>query len=274
MIRNSKTESYQISIITLVPFLLITFIFAWAIIGSYIFMPDKMVNIFGELTGEHPLFFLAVYSPAIAAIFVVGYNSGIKGLRDYFSRLLIWHSTKSWYTFLIVGIPFIFITGSALKGNLFTEPFQFSSLSSILMAFLLTAIKGPIEELGWRGVMLPLLQRKFSPIYSSIFLGITWGLWHLPAFLLSGTPQGAWSFTPFFFGAIALSIIVTALFNKSKGSILLPMLFHFFLNNPIWPDAQPYDIYLFIIVAFLVIWFNRKIMFNKEEAVTRVIPLR
>ena len=141
------------------------------------------------------------------------------------------------------------------------------------MAFVLTAIKGPIEEFGWRGVALPLLQRKFSPIWSAFILGLIWGFWHLPAFLLSGTPQGAWSFTPFFFGAVALSVIVTALFNRSKGSIFLPMLFHFFINNPIWPNAQPYDTYLFMAAASMVIWFNRKTMFTREDAVTRVIPL-
>jgi len=31
------------------------------------------------------------------------------------------------------------------------------------------------------------------------------------------------------------------MFNKSGGSILLAALFHFQLNNPLWPDAQPSD---------------------------------
>ncbi|WP_442786329.1 CPBP family intramembrane glutamic endopeptidase [Leptothoe sp. PORK10 BA2] len=85
------------------------------------------------------------------------------------------------------------------------------------MAFGLTALKGPIEDLGWRGLALPLLQRKFAPIWSGLILSVIWGFWHLPAFPLSGTPPSAWSFTPFFVGFIALSVIVTALFNVSGG---------------------------------------------------------
>ena len=108
-------------------------------------------------------------------------------------------------------------------------------------------------------------------MWAGLVLGIIWGLWHLPAFLLSGTPQGNWSFIPFFLGSIALSVIVTPLFNVSRGSILLPAVFHFFINNPIWPDAQPYDTYLFVMVAALVVWFNRKEMFTRENAVTKVI---
>jgi hypothetical protein len=77
---------------------------------------------------------------------------------------------------------------------------------------------------------------------------------------------------PFFVGSVALSVIVTPLFNSSRGSILLPALFHFLLNNPAWPDAQPYDIYLFAAAAAVVTWLNRKTMFTKAGAVTEVVP--
>ena len=262
----------QVPLIALVPFLLIAFGLAWGILALFIFLPNQMIKIFGELTGQHPLFYLAVYAPAIAAFIVVTYYSGLGGLRCYLARLLLWRCSPAWYVFLIVGIPLVFFGGAALKGNLFTEPFPFSSFQSLTVALVLTAIKGPVEELGWRGVALPLLQRKMKPIWAGLILGVIWGFWHLPAFLLSGTPQSAWSFAPFFFGTIALSVIVTPLFNISHGSILLPALFHFILINPVWPDAQPYDTYLFMVVAILIVWFNRKTMFNKEGAITEVIP--
>ena len=137
---------------------------------------------------------------------------------------------------------------------------------------LLAVIKGPIEEFGWRGLALPLLQRKFAPIWAGLMLGIIWGLWHLPAFLLSGTQQSAWSFTPFLAGTVAVSLIMTSLFNASRGSILLPTLMHFQLINPIWPDAQPYDTLFFVLAAIMSVWFNRKTMFNRKGAVTKVVP--
>ncbi|MEM8613424.1 MAG: CPBP family glutamic-type intramembrane protease [Cyanobacteria bacterium P01_H01_bin.105] len=72
----------------------------------------------------------------------------------------------------------------------------------------MTFVLGPIEEFGWRGLALPLLQRRFAPIWSALLLGGIWDIWHLPAFLLSGTPQSAWSFTPFWVGTVALSLIM------------------------------------------------------------------
>ena len=73
---------------------------------------------------------------------------------------------------------------------------------------------------------------------------------------------------------MAISVIATALFNGSNGSILLAAFFHFALMNPIFPDAQPYDTYLLIVVASLVVWWDRKGMFTREGAVTEVIPHR
>ena len=267
---NDRTE--QIPFICLMPFLLISFGLAWGILALFIFLPEQMTAFFGKLSGQHPLFYLAVYAPAIAAFIVVTYKTGTGGLRLYLGRLLLWRCSRAWYAFLIIGIPLLFFGGSALKGNLFTEPFPFSSFQLLIVALFLTVIKGPVEEFGWRGFALPLLQRKLAPIWAGLILGVIWGFWHLPAFLLSGTQQSAWSFSPFFAGSVAISVIMTPLFNSSRGSILLPALFHFQLINPIWPDAQPHDTYLFVVTAVLVVWFNRKKMFVREGAVDRIIP--
>jgi membrane protease YdiL (CAAX protease family) len=272
--KTSSTDRQQIPFISLLPFLFIAFGLAWGILALFIFLPDQMTNLFGRLTGQHPLFFLAVYAPAIAAFIVVIYYGGARGFRRYLARLLLWRCSMAWYAFLIIGIPLLFLGGSALKGNLFAEPFPFSSFRTLVVALLFMAIKGPVEEFGWRGLALPLLQRKFAPLWAGLILGVVWGLWHLPAFLLSGTPQSAWSFTPFFVGSVAVSVIVTQLFNAARGSILLPALLHFQLINPLWPDAQPYDTLFFVAAAVIVVWFNRKAMLSRERGFTKVIPHR
>jgi uncharacterized protein len=69
---------------------------------------------------------------------------------------------------------------------------------------------------------------------------VIWGVWHLPAFLFSDTPHGAWALGPFFAGTIAASVILTAVFNATRGSLLIAALFHFQLMNPVVPDAQPW----------------------------------
>jgi len=265
-------EKGVIPFASLFPFLLGAFGLAWGILALFIFLPDQMTFLFGRLTGQHPLFFLAVYAPAIAAFTIVAYHGGRRGVQGFLSRLFLWRCSPAWYVFLFAGVPLVFYLGAALKGTLFEDPFPFTSVWSLCSALLLAAIKGPVEEFGWRGLALPLLQRKLAPLWAGLILGVIWGLWHLPAFLLSGTQQSEWSFAPFFAGCLAISVIATGLFNGSRGSIFLVALFHFNLMNPVFPDAQPYDTYLLVASAALVVWVYRKKMFTTDGAVTEVIP--
>lgn len=253
-------------------FLLISFGLAWSILGLYIFNGEQMIAAFGAITGRHPLFAFAVYAPAIAAVCVVFRSGGANGVKRYLYRLLLWRCSPAWWALLIFGIPLIYFAGSAVKGNLLGSPLPFSGVGEMFGAMAFMLILGPVEELGWRGVALPLLQRHLAPIWAGLLLGLIWGLWRLPAFFLSGTPQSAWGLTPFIIGSVAVSVILTPLFNSSKGSILLPALFHFQLNNPLWPDAQPYDTYFFVLAALAVIWINRTSMFASSDVVTEVIP--
>jgi membrane protease YdiL (CAAX protease family) len=255
----------------LIPFFTMTFVIAWGILGLYIFASETMVRLFGSLTGRHPLFYLAVYAPAIAALAVIFYRRGIEGIRGFLSRLLLWRTSIYWYVMLILIVPLVFYVSAIFKPGPLGTFFPFASVTAYVSALFFMAIKGPIEEIGWRGLALPLLQRRMAPIWAALVLGIVWAVWHLPAFMLSTTPQSAWALTPFLVGTLALSVIVTPLFNHSRGSILLPAFFHLQLINPLWPDAQPYDSWLFVIVATIVVWLNRKTMFSRHNAVTEVV---
>jgi len=267
-----EVERLQVPLSAIAPFLFITFALSWGVLGLFIYLPEQMKGLFGELTGQHPLFYLCVYSPAIAAFILVFRHGGQSGLRSFLGRLGLWRCSWYWYVFLLVCVPLVFYVGAALKGTLREAPFPFASFGAMAYALAYAVIKGPVEEFGWRGFALPLLQRKLAPVWAAVILGVIWGFWHTPAFLLSGTQQSAWSFPPFFIGCIAISVVATALFNASKGSILLVALFHFQLMNPIWPDAQPYDTYILVIVAAVLMWISRKAMFTVSGSVTEVIP--
>lgn len=257
---------------SLLPYLAITFALTWGVVALLILFPDQIAAVFGDLSAKNPLFILAVYAPAIAAFTLVLRQGGLPGLRRYLSRLLLWRVHWGWYVFLLAGVPVLFYCGAALKGNLFSAPFPFENGYEVIPALAFMLVLGPIEEFGWRGLALPLLQQRYAPIWAGLILGAIWGVWHLPAFYLSGLPQNAWSFFPFFIGSTAIGVIVTPLFNASGGSILLPLLIHWQLINPIFPDAAPHDTIMFVAAAIYVVIVNRTTMFSREGAITEVIP--
>ena len=255
---------------TLIPFLALSFGLTWSIAAILILFYDQVVAIFGEISMSNPLYILAVYSPGIVGLFMVWRHFGLEGLGRFFKRMTLWRAPVKWWLFLILGIPAVVYTAAAIKGSI-SDPFPYSTLPELLSALALTLFLGPIEEFGWRGVALPLLQRRFAPFWSGLILGTIIAAWHIPAFLMSGTPMSNWSFVPYFGAVIAIYVIMTAFFNASRGSLLVAYLYHFQLMNPIFPDAQPYDNFMWLAIAVIVVWLNRKKMFSREAGVTHII---
>jgi membrane protease YdiL (CAAX protease family) len=254
-----------------IPFFLIAFGIAWGLIFAYLLAGERAPEIFGEISATHPLFITAVYAPAIAAILLVAVHTGAAGLGRFLSRLFLWRLSVPWLALLLIGLPAIYFAGSLAKGNAGEAPLFTETLTAILPVMVFMLVLGPVEEFGLRGLALPILQRHMAPLWAGLILGVIWGVWHMPAFFLSGTPQSAWGFTPFLVGSVAVSVILTPLFNRSGGSILWAALFHFQLNNPLWPDAQPYDTWVFVAAAALVVWVNRDDMLRRGgDAVTGV----
>lgn len=253
-----------------VVFLVLTFGLTWGIAAILILFPDQVTSLFGELSMSNPLFILAVYSPGFAGVLLVWQTYGLKGLGSFFRRLTLWHGPWWGWMFTILGIPALMYLGAALKGTV-SEPFPFSPWYQVLPALALALFLGPIEEFGWRGFALPLLQRRFAPFWAGLILGVIWMTWHIPAFLIGGTPQSAWSFAPYFVGGVAASLILTVLFNNFRGSLLIAVVFHFQMNNPIWPDAQPWDNFLLALIAVAIVWSQRHTVFQRGLGITDVL---
>lgn len=255
---------------TLVAFLALTFGLTWGLAALFLLFPDRITALFGEPGLSNPLVVVAIYAPALAGVFLIWRRYGVQGLVSFFRRLTLWRAPGRWWLFLILGIPAVVYAGAAIKGTL-GEPFAFSPWLAVLPALLFALVRGPIEEFGWRGLALPLLQRRLAPFWAGLLLGCIWALWHLPTFMISGMPQTSWSAGPYFLGIIAMSVILTPLFNASRGSLLIAALFHFQMMNPIFPDAQPWDNLLFVAVAVVIVILNRKTMFTRLGAATDLL---
>jgi hypothetical protein len=86
------------------------------------------------------------------------------------------------------------------------------------------------EEPGWTGFALPLLQSRYanSPyglLLASLHLGVIRAVWHLPLVIYGAIP---WYDAVFF--AMAFQFLITWLFNRTGGSVLIVMLFHLTSN--------------------------------------------
>ena len=93
---------------------------------------------------------------------------------------------------------------------------------------------GGFEEVGWRGYLLPRLQDRIGALTASIVIGVVWAAWHAPLFWLETTSQASFSPIWFTLHAVALSVLMTWMYNGTGGSLLLAVLFHGVVNG--WYD--------------------------------------
>jgi membrane protease YdiL (CAAX protease family) len=84
------------------------------------------------------------------------------------------------------------------------------------------------EEPGWRGFAQPHLETTYSKVGACLILAPVWALWHLP---LMGT-EFPWPIVaPFVLSVFGGTFLLAWVLNGTKGSVLLPMLFHATVNS-------------------------------------------
>lgn len=178
------------------------------------------------------------FGPPLAALLVTGIVEGRTGTRVFLRRWVQWRVGGRWYVLVMVGLPALGVLVGLLSGD-WSDRFV-GSVPSVAVTYLATlslllVFGGGQEEPGWRGFALPRLQERMGPLLASLVLGVLWGLRHLPVFVLvpgyNSTGPGVASivasvavFTAV--GAVGQSLLLTWLFNRTAGSVLLAVLAH------------------------------------------------
>lgn len=113
---------------------------------------------------------------------------------------------------------FLFSIFEILTIGLSSREFN-SALPRYLMPLIFlqaTFIYGGEEELGWRGVMQPLLEKKLNFPIATIITGIVWGIWHIPLWFVNGASQQNMPFLFFLAFAVILSFWLATIYKKTK----------------------------------------------------------
>lgn len=172
------------------------------------------------------------YGPTVAAFLTAGLIDGRTGLRQLVDGLRRWRVGR-WYLALALPLPVALAAVLATVGS-GSASLEIAGLAhwGLLPAMLLSGILlGGLEEIGWRGYLLPRLQSRIGPTAASVVIGLVWALWHAPLFWLASTSQASLSPVWFTLHAVALSLVLTWLYNGSGGSVLLAVLFHGMVNG-------------------------------------------
>jgi membrane protease YdiL (CAAX protease family) len=226
------------------------------------------------LSVTNPLYLIMTWSPGLVGMLLVVTTTGLSGLRRFFGRLFDTSVPMVWWVFVLFAFTALKMTGALLNGTPITGLLNPSPFGEILSMSVFMLFLGPVEEFGWRGVALPLRQRLAAPVWAGVIVGFVWAFWHLPAFYVGGTPQSAWAILPFVIGVTAIGVVMAVVYNKTGGNLLFPILTHWQLNIAFWPEAQPWENYLSVALALVLLWVHRDVMFARDKGLTGVVPPR
>jgi uncharacterized protein len=179
----------------------------------------------------------AFLGPFLSGFVMTGAIEGRAGIGRLLRRFVLWRVGLGWYLFVLLGVPSIFALAAALMpGALgsFEGLAPLAPLPLLILFVFVFFLGGPLaEEPGWRGFALPRLQRLYGPLVGSLILGPLWALWHLPLFFVPAwkTPPTILNIVLYVVSATAFTIIITWVFNNTKGSLLISILLHATVNT-------------------------------------------
>ena len=222
-------------------FFFMAYAFTWIIFIPYVLsqwgiLPNTQIYVIFHV--------LHTFGPTLAAIIMINILEGKAGIRRLWQRIRQWRAPWHWYLFILLGIPALIMLGIIIQPGALAS---FQGVSPLLLvSYPLTFVAvwfggGPLgEEIGWRGFALPRMQPRYGPLWGTLLLGVLWAFWHLEDFLTPGQGGGPGAglapflriFPMFLLEVIALAIILTWVFNHTRGSIFISITAHASVDTP------------------------------------------
>ncbi len=187
-----------------------------------------------------PLTMLGTAVPSVMGLIFTAVFGGKLEYKALLRSSLRFHAPRIWWFYTVLTFPVVLLCASgvlaATGGSLPSAQFPIWFLP--LAFFYIFTCMGPLgEELGWRGFLLKRLLPQWGIGRTGLTLGLVWSAWHLPLFLISGTIQYELAkmgllivISGYFLYTICISLLITILYTRTNGNLLLCMVFHTICN--------------------------------------------
>jgi len=209
-------------------FIGLTFLISWISWGLLVFFSQLNILDYGT-----PIFMiiyvLGGIAPALCGVFIKKHNSNKEEYKAYLKNIINPKHHILWYVFIVISILINYIVKTMVTNGIgsviLIKPFYIAIISLPIMI-----VGGGLEEIGWRGFLQPRLEERFTPLLSTLSVGVIWSLWHLPLWFIVGTNQTNMNYFSFFISALSLSFLFAVVY-EGTNSIFMCILIHAFFNS-------------------------------------------
>jgi membrane protease YdiL (CAAX protease family) len=197
------------------------FCFTWFLWGSIV-----VANQFGYFKNGTPssmtIFIMGGIAPTVVAIILILKNK-IMPVKQLFRTIFDIKQPIIFYL-LVAGFMALLVTAGTILGT-------FTLFSPVyLLMFPIMIIGGGLEEVCWRFLLQPSLEKKLPFAIATSITAIIWSLWHLPLFFIEGKIQYYLNFGLYAIFLFGLAFVLAAIYRLSK-SVWLCVLFHALVNT-------------------------------------------
>ena len=254
-------------------FFLLTFVYSWLL-----WLPSILSGLGVEIPFDVSVYTSVVvpigaFAPMLAAITLIFRQGRLPGVKTFFSKAFDFR-VKPLYYILAFLLPIVIhaiahylapAIGLDVADTLFPADLPVPAIVlAVPYFFLMLLIGGGQEEFGWRGYAQQPLQERFGVVLASLLIGIIWGFWHLPLWVMPGDGHSTYPFIAFLLMTTSFSVIYGWIFNASGKKLITAIIFHAMNNTaaPLIPfllmeDGKPemaYWLYAGVNVVFGIIF--------------------
>ncbi|MFT4414776.1 CPBP family intramembrane glutamic endopeptidase [Fredinandcohnia humi] len=213
----------------MIRFILLTFAITWGPWLSVILWMD------GSIAPGSPGYLVyglgGLLGPVVAAFITKRFYSPKQDYQQFLRELRRVKVNWRWYAVILL-VPFVLgmlpYLLEWMSGGGFA--FGFETPYFMILAMLpMMILGGGLEEVGWRGVLLPELLRKYSALSATLIVAVVWAVWHTPLWFIQGTVQYGSNFGWFALSILGSSLLLSVVYVKTR-SILLCVLLHALFN--------------------------------------------
>lgn len=205
------------------------------------------------------------FSPTIASYVSLKRNNVVIGFKEWLKKAFDIKHNILVYVLVIVYAAIYYVIGCAINGFEVGAPIFMLIVLIPMMLF-----GGGNEEVGWRMILQPELEKKFKFHLATIFTSVIWWLWHLPIFFIKGTANYTMNYFMFGIMCLMLSYALATIRKVSKG-VFPCILTHCLINglsatlvfNYSWLSCC-ISLVVTIIVSIIILNINKK--FQKSHS--------
>lgn len=219
------------------------------IIGFGVNIPLTQLDIIKYGSPIFMLFYaISGYSPSVAGLMTIKKYSSKEYFKSFLKNCINIKRSFGEYLYILVTnlilwtVPYLVISNFKDGFALLNSPLIFLSFITPVMI-----LGGGLEEIGWRGFLLPKLLKRYSEFNSTLIISVIWSVWHLPLWFVVGSHQQGTSFIAFALSCVASSFILTFIYTQTH-SVWLCILFHALDNACFYIFS--FDVTLHILISF------------------------